>query len=577
MRIIRVKISNYRNVDGIIVELNPLCSYIIGENNLGKSNFLDLLNTICTGKPFYDEDYYNPQLPIEVTLTVVLDQHEWGFFGDNFSSEDPSTINIRYRQGIADAYPIAICLDTEDNIPMKQIRKLNYFKYESTASPSKELKLDAKKGMGMLMNGLVESFVNQNGTISFVNDDRMEELAQYINENFSRIQGFREYKIGASVASDASDIVTSLFYLSDGERRLDTTGSGVQYIAMASISILCYIMELYKSKSVPFEERLYIDDKGKRILPIILAIDEPEVHLHPYLQRSLLGYYKRILSNKDEDFQELLKECFDIDGVLGQIIIVTHSTDALVGDYRNLIRFYRENGIINVISGASKDLNITDAKEKHLIMHFPELKEAFYSHCAVLVEGATEYGCIQQFTEKLSIPIDDLGICIINAQGQNTIKQLRQLLAAFMIPSVAIYDGDVKQGKEQTDRDFFTSELFFEVEIVKKLFSTGNQQLARDIAVELYDNALTEILDENYVRGYFKKRGLSLDGYVPKSLGDVSDGDENEFCDMFSAWFTAKKGILLGRIVGEKLSAELIPECYKDALLKAQEVAKDAG
>ena len=45
---------------------------------------------------------------------------------------------------------------------------------------------------------------------------------------------------------------------------------------------------------------------------------------------------------------------------------------------------------------------------------------------------------------------------------------------------------------------------------------------------------------------------------------------------MFSAWFTAKKGILLGRIVGEKLSAELIPECYKGALLKAQEVVKDA-
>ena len=46
---------------------------------------------------------------------------------------------------------------------------------------------------------------------------------------------------------------------------------------------------------------------------------------------------------------------------------------------------------------------------------------------------------------------------------------------------------------------------------------------------------------------------------------------------MFSAWFTVKKGILLGRIVGEKLSSELIPECYKDALVKAQEVAENAG
>ena len=577
MRITSVKISNYRNIDGITVELNSSCNYIIGENNLGKSNFLDLLNTICTGKSFDDEDFSDPKMPIEVILAVMLSKHEWGFFGDNFNSDDPEIINISYRQKITDAFPTAICLDTDDNIPMKQIRKLNYFKYESTASPSKELKLDAKKGMGMLMNGLVESFVSQNGAVSFVNADRMEELAQYINQNFARIQGFREYKIGASIAKDTSDLVTSLFYLSDGERRLDTTGSGVQYIAMASISILCYIMELSKSKSIPFEERLYTDENGDRILPLILSIDEPEVHLHPYLQRSLIGYYKRILCNKDDDFKKLLKECFDIDGVLGQIIIVTHSTDALVGDYRNLIRFYKENGKVNVISGTSKALHITDAKEKHLIMHFPELKEAFYSHCAVLIEGETEYGCIQRFAESLSVPIDDLGICVINAQGQSTIKPLRQLLDAFKIPSIAIYDGDVKQGKDQTDRDFFTSEMFFEVEIVKKLFSTGNQQLARDIAVELYDKALTEILDENYVKGYFKKQGLSLEGYVPKSLNDVSDKDEDEFCNMFSAWFTAKKGILLGRIVGEKLSADLIPECYKDALLKAQEVAKNAG
>lgn len=576
MRIASVKISNYRNIDGITVELNSSCNYIIGENNLGKSNFLNLLNTICTGKSFEDEDFCDPEKPIEVIITVMLDRHEWGFFGDNFNSDDPETINICYKQRITDAFPTAICIDTDDNIPMKQIRKLNYFKYESTASPSKELKLDAKRGMGMLMNGLVESFVNQNGATSFVNTDRMEELAQYINQNFSRIQGFREYKIGAAIATDTSDVVTSLFYLSDGERRIDATGSGVQYIAMASISILCFIMELYKSKSVPFEERLYTNDNGDRILPIILSIDEPEVHLHPYLQRSLIGYYKRILCDKDEDFKQLLKECFDIDGVLGQIIIVTHSTDALVGDYRNLIRFYRENGNVNVISGASKSLHFTDAKEKHLIMHFPELKEAFYSHCAVLIEGETEYGCIQKFAESLSVPIDDLGICVINAQGQNTIKPLRQLLDAFRIPSIAIYDADVKQGKKETDRDFFTSEIFFEVEIVKMLFSTGNQQLARDIAVELYDKAMTEILDENYVRGYFKKKGLSLEGYVPKSLGDVSDEDEDEFCNMFSAWFTAKKGILLGRIVGEKLPAELIPECYKGALLKAQEVAKNA-
>lgn len=135
MRITSVKISNYRNIDGVFVKLNSSCNYIIGENNLGKSNFLDLLNTICTGKSFDDEDFCNPEMPIEVIITVMLDKHEWGFFGDNFNSDDPETINICYKQKITDAFPTAICIDTDDSIPMKQIRKLNYFKYESTASP----------------------------------------------------------------------------------------------------------------------------------------------------------------------------------------------------------------------------------------------------------------------------------------------------------------------------------------------------------------------------------------------------------------------------------------------------------
>lgn len=577
MRITKVNVNNYRNIDGICVDLNPFCNYIIGENNLGKSNFLDMLNKICTGKSFDEEDFCNPDLPIEIELTISLDQHEWGFFGDNFSSEDPSTINIRYRQGIADAYPTAVCIDTDDNIPMKQLRKLNYFKYESTASPSKELKLDSKKGMGLLMNGLTQRFVNQFGDQSFVNSERMFELAKYINQNLSLIQGFREYRIGASIATDTSDVVSSLFYLSDGERKLDTTGSGVQYIAMASISILCFIMELFKSKGIAFEERLFINDTSEKLLPIILSIDEPEVHLHPYLQRSLIGYYKRILSNQDENFRKLLKECFNIDGVLGQIIIVTHSTDALVGDYRNLIRFYKENESVKVISGASKQLQMNDAKEKHLIMHFPELKEAFYSHCAILIEGETEYGCIQGFAEKLGVSLDDLGICVINAQGQGSIKPLRQLLAAFKIPSIAIYDGDVKQGKEQSDRDFFTTESFFEVEIIKKLFITGSQQLARDIATELYEKAMIEVMDADFIKKYFAKQKLSLEGYTPISLNDVSDSNETEFCNMFSAWYTAKKGILLGRIIGEKLGPEQIPECYSNAILKAQEVARDGN
>ena len=83
-------------------------------------------------------------------------------------------------------------------------------------------------------------------------------------------------------------------------------------------------------------------------------------------------------------------------------------------------------------------------------------------------------------------------------------------------------------------------------------------------------------MDVDFVRKHFKKMGIDITGYVPKKLSDVSDDDESEFCQMYSTWFMAKKGVLLGRIIGELLPAELIPACYADAIRKAREVARNA-
>lgn len=574
MQIKRITINNYRNIGGISVQLHPECSYIIGENNLGKSNFLNLLKTLCAGKSFDDEDFSDPSKPILVELTLKLESGERGFFGDNFSPEAPSEINIRYIQNITDAYPSIICLDTEESLQVKQLRKANFYYYESTADPSKELRLDTKKGMGLLMNGLVERFIAKRQPDSFLNEEQVSELQEYINEHLGKIQGFKTYQIGASISNDTADLLTRLFYISDGNRRIDSTGAGVQYIAMASVSVICHIMELYRNKSIPFKDRIYLDDGGKRILPLILSIDEPEVHLHPYLQRTLIGFYKKILKNKDVDFVQLLKSCFDIDGLSGQIVIVTHSTDTLVGDYRNIIRFYKNRDTVRVISGASDEVRLTDANEKHLIMHFPEIKEAFYSHCVVLVEGETEYGCMNAFAEKLGVDLDALGICVLNARGENSIAPLRNLLKTFSIPSVAIYDGDVKD-VTPTGTEFFTKELCFEIELVKTLYKAGNAQMIIDIAKDLYPRVAKEVVNSDYLKKHFKKMNLDIQQYNPCIVTELNPEDSETFCNVFSAWYMAKKGVLLGRIVGEIVPKEMIPDCYVDSLMKATEVAKN--
>ena len=65
MRISYMKVNNYRNIDGIEVTFNPEFNYIIGENNLGKSNFLSLLATVFNGKGFDEKDFTDPEKPMK--------------------------------------------------------------------------------------------------------------------------------------------------------------------------------------------------------------------------------------------------------------------------------------------------------------------------------------------------------------------------------------------------------------------------------------------------------------------------------------------------------------------------------
>ncbi len=102
MKIKQVDIHNYRNLDGVSVHFDEDCNFIVGENNLGKSNFLSLLNIIFNYRSFKDTDFCDTAKIVQVNLAIKLDYVEIGHFQDLFTVEDYSTINIVVKQLVLD-------------------------------------------------------------------------------------------------------------------------------------------------------------------------------------------------------------------------------------------------------------------------------------------------------------------------------------------------------------------------------------------------------------------------------------------------------------------------------------------
>lgn len=51
MKITKLEVLNYRNLDGEKISFEENCNFIVGENNLGKSNLLSIVNILLLHEP----------------------------------------------------------------------------------------------------------------------------------------------------------------------------------------------------------------------------------------------------------------------------------------------------------------------------------------------------------------------------------------------------------------------------------------------------------------------------------------------------------------------------------------------
>ena len=548
-------IENYRNLADVTLSFHNDINYFVGENAVGKSNFLDLLEIIMECKGFVESDFTDVNKPIRIDFEISLGELN---YKSMYTADEGPTYRLRLEQVVQEVYPrLYRVTDAEiEPMPLSMIRHALYVCHRDT---SEQELFSIPSAVYVELGHLLQAYVSR---LEMPTDDFQREIVSLRKD------------LDPYCMLNIQHLVEVLSTSSAMERKY--SADNVRLIMAVALKILAQIYMKVSSATTNLESLLVYDAKGHKFLPIFISVDEPELHLSPYLQRAVLNYYRQIATNENEEFLALLRDIFKIDGLLGQLFVVTHSTDALVDDYRHIIRLYRdENNMVCAACGVT--FNFPKEVEKHLIMHFPEAKEALYARCIIIVEGETEYGSFRGFGKKLGVDFDYFGICLINARGESSISKLQKLFNRFSIPTVALYDRDV-EGKyaKAHSNIFYTEEICFEMDFVSYLLAMHKRSIMDTIIKDIIDDARPMVTKDMARRGY-AKLGITKSQIVQRCLSNISDRKLDDLHIYYFSWFYANKGVIVGRRISQFLEASMIPPAFIAIIERAKLLSLGLG
>lgn len=485
----KVRINNFRSLRNVEVNLQPV-TLLVGANNAGKTTFLRALNTVLGVSKtqinrddlFIDTDGNQPNNSIVIDIRIIpVDEqgkrksefeNQWnGIFGGDAKADEIGEF-FAFRTEIKFA-------DEGDKYESYQ-----YFLTDwKNPNPKEREKLTSPVFRSVLLY-FMDAQRDLHDDIK-LRTSYFGKLATQLNNDYDKdslLEINRLVKELNDTAIDKSKVLSHLQKkLSELNRTTQTSGEGVSISPFPK-----KIRDLHKGMKVDFQdsgsdafsleyhgmgtrswasilsfnaftswETQIKAEKSEAYFPI-LALEEPEAHLHPNAQRTL---YRQLNS------------------ISGQKIISTHSP-YIAGQAKleEIRHFYKaedevEVNIVKVVFDLklenidkeiavtpkenkkkieeldSKVKKINDDKREFLRKYKSRLSnlrgELFFSRCIIFCEGETEEQIITQFGEKyFGQNLFDIGINVIGVDGFENYIPFISITSSLNIPWFVFSDGE---------------------------------------------------------------------------------------------------------------------------------------
>ncbi len=457
MKIHRVKIDNFRNFKTVDVYLDNSV-VIVGENKAGKTNFLHALRLVLdpslpdSARQLHEGDFWSGLAnPIynrcEIKVVVELANFEdnealLADMSDYLVSVEPMIARFTYLfrpastiSGVpkteadyefllygGDREETRIGYDTRRRIPMSVLHALRDVESDLSTWRKSPLRPMLDRAALTIEKSALADIATQvlDVTSAITKITEIADLEREINERVLDMVGSPqslEVALGFSPTNPDHLLRAMRLLIDSGLREVSEASLGsmnVLYLALKSLELRYSVLENSREHS-------------------FWAIEEPEAHLHPHLQRQV---YRDFLKTRHH-----MTDSRHDKSETETILLTTHSPHIVsVSPLRSIVLLRRSGNQSVAVSTATLDMDQRDIEDIERYLDVTR-GEMLFAKGVILVEGDAEQYLVPRLAAMQGVNLDAIGITVCSVSSTNFLPYVR-LLNRLGIPYSVLTDYD---------------------------------------------------------------------------------------------------------------------------------------